>query len=347
MENNIGNQNFKTFDLTNTKNDFIYNVLDFYFEEITKQPSENIVESISNLVDTSLSYYLLARKNNVIDLSNSRKLLSVKLGKEYDTHSSILKKHVQINNKFDNLEKHLHLLSEKKDMNTEELKEYNISQMDEILRNHQKYINKISKSPLEIVKINLNNSTNDTNDINDATNKLLQIARNTSNNLNLNQKEEIENKTKELILHEINNKLLDNISKITKTSNKKQVANNFTESFTESKPDDIDKLSILEKKLKSDINLINNTIQNKIRLSTTNSNAQPQPSLNEKLLENAAESAADAVIELDEISETSATKKTENLKQALLNLNSRINTPVVNIVAAGIMLKFACYLLGI
>ena len=59
---NTQTPDLQTLDISNIQNDFIYKLVDYYLEEISKEQSDNLVQSITNLVDTLLSYYLLAQK---------------------------------------------------------------------------------------------------------------------------------------------------------------------------------------------------------------------------------------------------------------------------------------------
>lgn len=100
----------KTFDISNIQNDFIYKLIDYYLDEISVEPSDDIIKSITNLVDTIMSFYLLAQSNGVINIANSRKLLEFKLNKNNfieQPNNNLLDQCQQLNEDFDTLEKYL------------------------------------------------------------------------------------------------------------------------------------------------------------------------------------------------------------------------------------------------
>jgi hypothetical protein len=94
----------KSLDISNIHNDLIYKMIDCYLNEIAKQNSYNKIKSINKLVDTIMSFYVSAKKNGVIDIDNSRKILMTKLNQQQipvsvpeiddilDSHSSFLEK---------------------------------------------------------------------------------------------------------------------------------------------------------------------------------------------------------------------------------------------------------------
>lgn len=70
----------KTLDVSSISNDFIYNMVDFYLDEVMQVKGQNnLVDATVGLVDCIMSYYLMARQNGVVDLEASRKMLSLKL----------------------------------------------------------------------------------------------------------------------------------------------------------------------------------------------------------------------------------------------------------------------------
>ncbi len=101
---NFTDNELHTFDISDINNDFIYQLIDYYLEEISSEPSEDLTQSITNLVDTIMSFYLLAQKNNVINIENSRKLLSLKMDK--NPKDSILEQCKELDKEFDELEKY-------------------------------------------------------------------------------------------------------------------------------------------------------------------------------------------------------------------------------------------------
>jgi len=61
-------------------------MIDCYLNETTKRKGQNMTVSINVLVDTIMSFYLLAKKNGVIDIDDSRKILTLKLNKDNSHH---------------------------------------------------------------------------------------------------------------------------------------------------------------------------------------------------------------------------------------------------------------------
>lgn len=163
-DDKISNHNIETFDITNIHNDFIYRLIDYYLDEISLEPSYDINSSITNLVDTLMSYYLLAQKNGVIDVPNSRKILMLKMYNNSNIgNNNLLGKCKQLNGEFEQLEKYL--IDKNQQTNLDETKNkpnkpnkidstdnitYDIPQIDDLIKNHGQFMSKISEQLSDI-----------------------------------------------------------------------------------------------------------------------------------------------------------------------------------------------------
>ena len=98
----------RTFDLSSVENDFIYQLIDYYLDDISENKPANLFTSVNNLVDTIMSFYLLAKKNGVIDIENSRRMLALKMGKDPNNmQNKLLEQGNKMNGEFEQLEKYL------------------------------------------------------------------------------------------------------------------------------------------------------------------------------------------------------------------------------------------------
>lgn len=94
----------RSLDISHTKNDLIYQLIDYYLEEVSKNPPSNVVESISDTVNLIMNYYFLARKNGVIDIDESRRLLDIKIRSD-GKGMNLLEESTKLCNDFDELTK--------------------------------------------------------------------------------------------------------------------------------------------------------------------------------------------------------------------------------------------------
>ena len=151
----IDDSSVRTLDISTIQNDFIYKLIDFYLEEITITPSTDISQSITNLVDTIMSYYLLARQNGVINISNARKMLSLKLGKN-PPNDNILNQCQKLSGEFEQLEKYImDSIDNKEKMINDKIKEIPKSlvveqKFEDLLDSHKDFISNIQKKKTEL-----------------------------------------------------------------------------------------------------------------------------------------------------------------------------------------------------
>jgi hypothetical protein len=144
------------FNNQNIQNDFIYKLIDYYLEEISTEPSDNIIQSIVNIVDTMMSFYLLAQNNGVTDITNSRKMLSLKI-------NNITKDHHLLNQfqDLESLEKNLldciKTTTKNNDDGIPDLNNKNhecdIPLIEELLKNHEKFMSEISRQSSDIKSV--------------------------------------------------------------------------------------------------------------------------------------------------------------------------------------------------
>ncbi|XWV25855.1 putative orfan [Tupanvirus soda lake] len=227
----------ESFDITNIQNDFIYKLVDYYLDEISTEPSENIMQSIANLVDTIMSFYMLAQKSGVIDVANSRRMLSLKLGK-FPSEDIILDQCQQLNNEFEELEKFLvdnantikqNIIEDNSNSSNNTKLDCGLPEIEELLKNHEKFMSEVSKQSSDIRSID-NNSlvisdtkklTNETSDINANITPIEVIQKITA----------LENKLKENIEiseHTLKNKFGKNQNIISQSAIESMAKNNIT-----------------------------------------------------------------------------------------------------------------------
>lgn len=135
--------NFKTFDITDIQNDFIYKLIDYYLDETTNQPLFNLSMSISNMVDTVMSFYLLSHRNGVINVDNSRKMLDTKINNQnnliFNEDNQILPNIPMDRTLSENIENKIEdISSTKKD-------QCDIPEIDNLINDHENFITEISK----------------------------------------------------------------------------------------------------------------------------------------------------------------------------------------------------------
>lgn len=210
IKSHDNNAMIKTFDISDIQYDFIYQMINYYLTEISLKPNGDLVESTTNLVDTIMSYYLLAQKNGVINMENSRKMLSLKLGnRKYNNdvnQISFLDQCKKMNDDFDALEKKLKSntlehsfipttsiikstdnsnlltiqeLAKKYNKNT--LKNNCDIQIDELINGHDFFMSEISKRSDEIKKLCLHQDNNLMSDNN--TNYIKILKKKLKNNI--------------------------------------------------------------------------------------------------------------------------------------------------------------------
>ncbi|XWV24619.1 putative ORFan [Tupanvirus deep ocean] len=294
----------ESFDITNIQNDFIYKLVDYYLDEISTEPSENIMQSIANLVDTIMSFYMLAQKSGVIDVTNSRKMLSLKLGK-HPNEDIILDQCQQLNNEFEELEKFLVEKSKPKQNITQEKIQENtdnnikidcgLPEIDELLKNHEKFMSEVSKQSSDIRSIDNNSLTIS------ETKKI--IVETSDINANITPMEVIEKITA------LENKLKENIE-----TSENTIKNKF------GKNTNIISQSAIENMAKNNITTDTNSLNTDEKI----------------LIKKYAE----------ECSTTSTERHMDKLDEAFGKLYSRLNTPLINLIIAIIILKITTFLFG-
>ena len=135
--------NIQTIDPTNIQNNFIYNLVDYYLEEISSQPPDNILQSVANITNTIMSYYLLVQKNSqrcATDITDS--CLD-------ENNLSQCKE----------LEKYLVSTTDKSCQNNlSPIVPFTLTQIDELLDDHEKFMLDISKQ--SSVQVNPTNNDN-------------------------------------------------------------------------------------------------------------------------------------------------------------------------------------------
>lgn len=290
LNNNIpplNNSNLYTFDISNVENDFIYKMIEYYLEQVTKEPSMNLIDSINNMVDTIMSYYLLAKRNGVINVTNARKMLALKLGKDpFEMNEDLLDQYQNLNEEFEKLESYLVDLSEKPVQQMEDNNE-EVAKIDELINNHQDFITEMERK-----KMDIKNNINKTNQINEE-----------QDNVNYDAVDKITYLEKKL------NADIESIEESLKESKK---------NFMENKNEKQDIIS------QSDIDIM---------VSKKNKNKK-----NYEVEKNEVED--------NDKSNSSLSSYQEKLDDAFQRLNSRLNTPLVNLIIAVIFLKIIGYIFG-
>ena len=125
-------------DSTNIPNDFIHKLVDYYLEEISSKPPDDIFRSIANITNTIMSYYLLVRKNNELCTDND----TISIADSGSDEDILLNQCKKLN--YDNSAKD---------------KSY-LPQIDELLDNHEKFMLDISKQSLNIKTVENDFGTN-------------------------------------------------------------------------------------------------------------------------------------------------------------------------------------------
>lgn len=153
----------QTLDISNVQNDFIYKLIDFYLEEITLSAPDNISQSVINLVDTLMSYYLLAQQNGVINIDNARQMLSIKMGKDPNPNNNVLEQCKKLGDDFEELEKYIinsisnpiveAEINDNSKTNSKQNFKLN-SKLDELLDTHNNFMSDIQKQSSDIDKNN-------------------------------------------------------------------------------------------------------------------------------------------------------------------------------------------------
>lgn len=324
-------ENNKIFDITDIQNDFIYKLVDYYLEEISLEPSDNIPKSITNLVDTIMSYYLLAKKNGVIDLTNSRKLLILKMGKKPNDillpeapivsqkkqnpsgNDILLNQCQQLKEEFDELEKYLtksiNEPSNKNDQTNINSKS-EFLQIDKLLQDHEKFMTDINKQSSDIKSIEKDF---------DFKNKILSTNKEQMNSNNSHNKTSSE--------------IVPGLTPV----------------------EVIEKITELEKKLKEDMQSVSNTLTNK--LVTSEKDKTSLDSILNTEEKDIIKKISNEILALPKhqknglyTSNGSSSTVTDNnmdkLDEAFKKLYSRLNTPLINLMIAVVILKITTYLFG-
>lgn len=133
-------------DISNIENDFIYKLISYYLDDISLEPVDDIIGSITNLVDTIMSFYLLAKKNGRVDIENSRKILAIKMNNNNIletniTQTNITQTNMPVNN--DNISKIGTEFSSANKYISDKLT-YDIPRIDDLLLNHEKFMLELS-----------------------------------------------------------------------------------------------------------------------------------------------------------------------------------------------------------
>lgn len=323
MSESFSHLNIKTFDISSIQNDFIYKLVDYYLEEISLEPSQNITESITNMVDTIMSFHLLAQKNGVIDVSNSRKFLALKTGKSdspyYEQDNNLLDQCNKLSENFEEFEKYLINNKDKIGQNSGEIQS-DIPQVDELLSNHELFMSEISKKTSNLRQLHANVRYNVVEDSHSTENV-------SGSNTNETNKTNDTDKTNETNDTDINNK---------------------------STPDEvIDKMTILQNKLNSDIQSVEETLRkNKQHDRNTNiiSLYDIEAMSKNNIVPNKIQTVPNKtlVVSIPEHDEKKIIQEKDmnNLEKAFNNLHSRLNTPFVNLSIAVVLIKITIYLFG-
>jgi hypothetical protein len=303
----MNTSNLKTMDISNIQNDFIYKIVDYYLHEVTLEKPVDITDSINNLIDTLMSYYLIAKQNGVIDINNSRKLLAIKLGKDPSiVDDNILTQFEKLNIDFLELEKVMinDGIKQNSEMNQIDNNQYDIPEIDNLLSDHKQFMLDVTKKKQSIKPF-------------DDINHIMPI-------------------------NEINQSDSDKQRDLTPVEM-------------------IDKITILENKLKADIKMINTAlkqsgtlvknpdiishpdIDNMSRVSKNRNNLKLGNEQNET---NQLNQETQSNKQNSDLYAVNTNTNTDRLDEAYQKLSKRLNTPLVNLVIAIIVFRFISFLFG-
>ena len=336
--------NIKILEISTIENDFIYKMVELYLDQLSSEPSDDLIWSINNLVDTIMSFYLVAKQNSVIDIDNSRKLLELKLDNRKD---KILSQCEQLNEDFEEFEKYLTEDSKKKEnQSTTDCSEYSsaidlgtssaMSKINELLENHESFMSEMTKQSSDIKTLDEDS-----------------LAQSIKNKYHDN---------------EILNIVRDRLNKLDTRSDTP---------FNTTSLNEPDNITTLEKRLKANIQLVGDTLKNKfdskisdiisqsdqqnykidtisttnIHLPRTKRNECPNGVALDQMTKHREHSkrVAPNPIEYIESNNTSTDISFDNqsdLDKAVKKLYTRLNTPLINLLIAFVTFKLTGNFLG-
>ena len=333
----------RSFDVSNVENDFIYQLVDHYLTDISINPSNDLYASINNLVDTILSYYMSAKQNGVIDLENSRRMLALKLGK--DPGDKINEESTKLIDDMSRLEeylKHRNSTEADKAVINIEMKEEIGSDIDYLLDSHTDFLTDLAKQ-----NVDLNTDIHKMKDITVPVEEKVRFP------LDEETRVSHDNNLNETIIQQmtiIENKLREDMATMSKnllTKISEAVTNPIKNNISYG---DIDEMGKKSKHLEHAPNKTNIDREDRIESVNTTDCIYPEDYQldEENTTELLSDISTDAYlkenhgdnIEVVPITvNTTKTERSDALEDAFKRLTDRLNSPLINLLIAVIIIK--------